>query len=477
MRRSKLSELVELMQPAEAELFGDDATVGKDVVLDNRHATEGSLFVGIPGAHVDGHDFARRAVESGAAAVLGTHVTKADVPHLLVPDSVAGLSALARGLVARERGRGMVSLAVTGSSGKTSTKDLLAQILESVGPTVAPVGSYNNEIGVPMTACRIDEDTRFLVSEMGARGIGHITWLTSLVPPDVAAVLNIGRAHVGEFGDMATTALAKSELIAALPEDGWAILNGNDEAVIGMRERTRARIAWFGEGDLPEGDLQVLARDVVLNGGAQPSFQLVVRRGNTEETTSVQLGVVGRTQVSNALAAAAMALAAGVGIDEIAAALCRATRRSSWRMELTPRTDDVLVLNDAYNANPDSMAAALRTAAELGQFQRDRYPDARVVAVVGDMLELGPLAEGLHRDVGRLAADLRINEVVAVGEFAEHVRDGAHEEGVVTSVAERDEVVGMLDLKPGDVVLVKGSRGVGLEAVAHALTGEREAPE
>lgn len=475
MRRAMLSELVELMQPAEVELFGDDVMVGPDVVLDNRDATDGSLFIGIRGANVDGHDFAPRAVEAGSEAVLGTHSTGADVPHLLVPDSIAGLSALARGVVARERARGMVSLAITGSSGKTSTKDLLAQILEKQAPTVAPIGSYNNEIGVPMTACRIDQDTRFLVSEMGARGLGHVEWLTTLVPPDIAAVLNIGHAHVGEFGDMATTALAKSELIAALPEQGWAVLNGNDEAVVGMRERTRARIAWFGEGDLPDGDLQVLARDVVLGAGAQASFQLEVRRGDQEEDTFVQLGVVGRAQVSNALAAAAMAVAAGVDIEKIAAALNRATRRSSWRMELIPRPDDVLILNDAYNANPDSMAAALRTAAELAQFQRGRYPDARVVAVLGDMLELGPLAHVLHRDVGRLAADLRINEVVAVGEFAEHVRDGAREEGVVTSVAERDDVVAALDLKPGDVVLVKGSRGIGLEAVAQALTEDWEA--
>ncbi len=475
MRRRMLSELVELMQPADVELFGDDVMVGPDVVLDNRVATPGSLFIGVPGANADGHDFAPKAAEAGSVAVLGTHTTDAAVPHLLVADSVAGLSALARGLVAEERARGMVSLAVTGSSGKTSTKDLLAQILESVAPTVAPVGSYNNEIGVPMTACRIDQDTSYLVSEMGARGLGHIEWLTSLVPLDIAGVLNIGAAHVGEFGDMATTALAKSELIANLAPDGWAVLNGNDEAVVAMRERTRARIAWFGEGELPEGELQVLARDVVLNGGAQASFELVVRRGRSEHTTPVQLGVVGRPQVSNALAAAAMAVAAGVDIDVIATALNRATRRSSWRMELIPRADDVLILNDAYNANPDSMAAALRTAAELGQFQRGRYPQARVVAVVGDMLELGPMAERFHRDVGRLAADLRISEVVAVGQYAEHVRAGAREEGVVTSVAERDQVAGALDLKAGDVVLVKGSRSVGLEAVAHTLTQDREA--
>lgn len=291
----------------------------------------------------------------------------------------------------------------------------------------------------------------------------------------MAAVLNVGRAHVGEFGDLATTARAKQEIIEGLPADGWAILNGNDPATVRMRRATRARVAWFGEGELPEGDLQVLARDVRMNGAAQPAFELIVRDGAGERSATVELKVVGRTQVLNALAAAAIAHAVGLGVEQIADGLSQAERRSSWRMELIHRADDVLILNDSYNANPDSMAEALRTAAELGHHQRARHPEARVIAVLGDMLELGPLAAESHASTGRLAADLRISEVVAVGDNAELIRRGAEEPGMIARVSTRDEVAASLDLRPGDVVLIKGSRGVGLEKVATALTtNERE---
>lgn len=477
VRRRKLSELVALMRPSEVKLVGADLEVGPDVVLDNRQATAGSLFLCFPGERVDGHDFAVAAAQAGAAAVMGTRVTQAGLPHLVVDETVRGVSALARGLVAEARAAGMVSIGVTGSSGKTSTKDLIAQVLETHGPTVSPLGSQNNEIGVPLTACRVTEETRYLVSEMGARGIGHIAWLTSLVPLDIAAVLNVGQAHVGEFGDVGTTARAKQEILADLSPQGWAVLGGDDPATVAMRESTRARIAWFGEGDLPDGDLQVRARNVTLDGAAQASFDLVVRDADGERTAPVALKVVGRPQVLNALAAAAVAIAVGMSVEQVAAALSRATRRSSWRMELIHRSDDVLILNDAYNANPDSVAAALRTTAELVQFQRARHPGARAIAVLGDMLELGPFAQDSHEDTGRLAADLGLSEVIAVGEHAESIRAGAAESGTPARTAQRSDVAASLRLRPGDVVLVKGSRGIGLEEVAAQLTtaeGEQE---
>ncbi len=464
-----LSELVELMHPAPAELFGDDVSVGPDVVLDNRSATRGALFLAIPGERVDGHAYAPSAVEEGAAAIMGNHATDAEAPHLLVEDTVAGLSALARGLVREARSRGLISIGITGSSGKTSTKDILASILEASGPTVAPAGSQNNEIGVPLTACRIDDETAHLVSEMGARGIGHIAWLTSLVPLDVAVVLNVGHAHVGEFGGLEQTALAKSELVAALPTTGWAVLNADDPRVVGMREHTGARLAWFGEGDLPPGDLQVAARNVVMGAFSQPRFDLVVLHDGREQSIPVQLKLVGRHQVSNALAAAAASIAVGVAVEDVAARLAAAEPRSSWRMELHPRPDGVLVLNDSYNANPDSMAAALRTAVELAEAQRAEHPSARVIAVLGDMLELGPLAEEAHISIGRLAGDLGVTEVLAVGEFSAQLCAGARRAGVRAAESHRDDVASQLELRTGDVVLVKGSRGVGLEAVAAAL--------
>lgn len=468
MRARRLSELVELMQPAPVEVLGDDAVVGPDVVLDNRHVTLGALFVAIPGERVDGHDFAPDAAQAGAAAVLGTRLTEASLPHLLVEESVSGLSWLARGIVREARAGGMRSLGVTGSSGKTSTKDLLAQVLEAEGPTVAPVGSQNNEIGVPLTACRVDDDTRFLVSEMGARGVGHIEWLTSLVGLDVGVVLNVGAAHVGEFGGVAQTARAKAEIISGLTADGWAVLNADSPACRDMASLTSARLAWFGEGGLPRGEMQVFARDVACNESSQPRFTLMARRGEMEEQAPVELQVIGRHQVSNALAAAAAALAVGMDIATVAERLSAAQPRSSWRMELMRLREDRLVLNDAYNANPESMAAALRTASELAVVQRQRHPGARLIAVLGDMLELGSMTTAHHTAMGRLAADLEVDELLAVGEHAPVLAAAAVEAGTRARVATREEAA-ELRLEAGDVLLVKGSRGIGLEQVAAAV--------
>lgn len=472
MRPRMMSELVDLMQPAAVELFGDDAQVGPDVVIDNREAGPGAVFVAIPGERVDGHRFAEAAVRSGAGGVIGMRVTEADVPHILAEDSVQALSWLARGIVREARARGLLSIGVTGSSGKTSTKDLMAQVFEAAGPTVAPAGSQNNEVGVPLTACRVDDETSFLISEMGARGVGHIAWLTSLVGLDIGVALNVGRAHVGEFGGLEVTAQAKSEIVADLPADGWAVLNFDDPLVAAMRETTKARIAWFGEGALEGGDLRVTARDVTLNPLSQPSFTLHASDASGERSADVSLSVIGRHQVSNALAAAAAALAAGLELDLIASALSGATPRSQWRMELHPRADGVLILNDAYNANPDSMAVALRTAVELAAGTRHEHPEAKVVAVLGDMLELGPLSADLHRELGRQAADAGVNELVAVGEFADDIVAGAGEEHLPARATVRDLVADSLNLGPGDVVLIKGSRGVGLETVAAELAAQ-----
>ena len=469
MKPRMLSEMVALMHPTPAELFGDDILVGPDVVLDNRQASEGALFLAIQGERVDGADFAPNAVAAGAVAVMGTRTTDAAVPHLLVSDTVAGLSALARGIVAEARQRGLISVGITGSSGKTSTKDLLAQILEAAGPTVAPEGSQNNEIGVPLTACRVDDQTAHLVSEMGARGTGHIAWLTSLIPLDIAVVLNVGQAHVGEFGSLEQTTIAKSELVQGLPSHGWAVLNADDARVAAMHSQTTAGLAYFGEGNLPPGDLHVRASNVSMGAYGQPRFDLALRHGDDERQLPVQLKVVGRHQVSNALAAAAAAICVGVSLEVVARALELAEPRSSWRMELHPRSDGVLILNDSYNANPDSMAAALNTAAELAAGQRAQYPDARVIAVLGDMMELGPLAEDAHTNIGRLAGDLGVSVLLAVGEFAPHLCEGARQAGVDARESRRDLMAGQLDLRAGDVVLVKGSRGMGLETVAATL--------
>lgn len=476
MRTSSTQELARL---AGAHLEGDGTVaVGPDVVIDARKATPGSLFVAIPGERVDGHDFTSQAAAAGAAAVLASRATGADLPHLLVDESVSGLSELARGLVAREHERGLVTLAVTGSSGKTSTKDLLAQLLEAHGPTVSPIGSFNNEIGVPLTACGVDGQTRFLVSEMGARGLGHVAWLCSITRPDVSLVLNVGTAHLGEFGSREGIAQAKGEIVEALRPEGWAVLNADDELVFAMASRTSAHLAWWSRtgwestgGSAPDGDLHVQAVDVSANDLEQYRFTLVVERAGGREQHQVQLQLLGSHQVSNALAAATAAIAAGCDAKTVASSLSAATTRSPWRMQMDVRSDGLAVLNDAYNANPSSMAEAVATIGRIGRTRRAEHPGAKVHAVLGDMLELGGDAEALHRAVGVQAVECGIDDLVAVGSFAEAIAEGARSAGGQARVMKTDQAAASLVLDPADVVLVKASRGIALETVAEALLG------
>lgn len=448
-----------------ARLVGDpDTPVGPDVVIDSRAATPACLFVALPGEHADGHDFAGPAVAAGAAAVLVTRDLPLDVPRLVVPDAAAALATLGTAVAAEATTAGMVTIGVTGSSGKTSTKDLLAQVLATAGETVAPVGSFNNEIGVPLTATRVTPATRFLVSELGARGRGHIAWLCGIVPPAVGVVVNVGSAHLGEFGSVDAIAAAKGELVEALPAAGWAVLNADDERVTAMAARTTARRAAFSAAREPDwGTLRVWASGVSPDGLQRPAFTLHAA-GEVTGSAPVQLRVSGDHQVGNALAAAAVALSQGLPLAAVASALSAAEPRSHWRMELRERADGVLVVNDAYNANPDSMAAALRSLASL------RRPGGRVLAVLGDMLELGGGAADAHRAVGALAARLGVDHLVAIGDHAADLAAGFG--GPATLVADRAAAALAAGawLRPADVVLVKASRGLALESVAEQLT-------
>ncbi|WP_130865068.1 UDP-N-acetylmuramoyl-tripeptide--D-alanyl-D-alanine ligase [Acidipropionibacterium timonense] len=463
-----------------ARLEGDGtAEVGPDVVIDTRRATSGSLFIALPGERVDGHDFTEAARVAGSRAVMATRPTDADLPHLLVDDTREGLPALARVVVARERDRGMVTVALTGSSGKTSTKDLLAQVLEDHGPTVSPVGSFNNEIGVPLTACGVDEHTDFLVSEMGARGKGHIAWLTSIVPPDVAMVLNIGTAHLGEFGSREAIAEAKGEIVEALGPDGWAVLNAADERVAGMAPRTRAHLAWFSpdaDHRHPEADIEVWAGDVVADDLDRHSFTLHARVDGTTCEHPVSLRTLGAHQVANAVAAAAAALAALTSATghrpdpaAVAASLSSATTRSPMRMELHERADGLVVVSDCYNANPDSMAASLAALGNILGRRRAADPHTRGVAVLGDMLELGPDAPALHREVGALAARSGFDLVLAVGEHAGDLAAGARAGGAESRVVTVEEAARSIGWTSHDVLLVKASRALALERVAEQV--------
>ena len=300
MRERTIRELAAL---AGAEPVDSDRPVGPDVVIDSRLATPGAVFVALPGEHVDGHDFVGAAAARGAAAAICTRVTDAPLVHLVVGDALAGLGALATGVVAQAKASGLACIGVTGSSGKTSTKDLLGQVLAASAPTVSPQGSFNNEIGVPLTALRIDAATRYLVSELGARGAGHIAELCRIVPPDVGMVLNVGHAHLGEFGSVAGIAAAKGELVEALPADGWAVLNADDPLVLGMAARTAARLATFSlAGEPDDGELRVWAEDIEPDALQRHAFTLR-SAGVAAAAVPVRLQGPGRHQVANALAA------------------------------------------------------------------------------------------------------------------------------------------------------------------------------
>ncbi|MFH8785542.1 UDP-N-acetylmuramoyl-tripeptide--D-alanyl-D-alanine ligase [Streptomyces roseoverticillatus] len=459
-----LAEIAAIVGGQQHDIPDPDARITGPVVIDSRAVLPGSLFVAFAGEHVDGHDYAERAVEAGATAVLAARPV--GVPAIVVADVERALGTLARAVVER---LGTTVVGITGSAGKTSTKDLIAQLLEHLGATVWPPGSLNNEIGLPLTALRATEETRHLVLEMGARGIGHIRYLAELTPPRIGVVLNVGTAHVGEFGGREQIAVAKGELVEALPaavDGGVAVLNADDPLVRAMTARTKARTVLFGEAP----DADVRAEDVHLTATGQPAFTLHTPTGCADVT----MRLYGEHHVSNALAAAAVAHELGMPAEEIASALSGAGQLSRWRMEVTERADGVTIVNDAYNANPESMRAALRALAAMGAAAAAK--GARTWAVLGQMAELGEESLAEHDAVGRLAVRLNVGKLVAVGgREAAWLQMGAYNEGSwgeeSVHVSDAQAAVDLLrsELRPGDVVLVKASRSVGLEWVAEQL--------
>ncbi|MER6213878.1 MULTISPECIES: UDP-N-acetylmuramoyl-tripeptide--D-alanyl-D-alanine ligase [unclassified Streptomyces] len=459
-----LAEIADITGGRPHDIPDPSVVVSGPVVIDSRQVEPGSLFAAFAGEHVDGHDYAERAVAAGAAAVLAARPV--GVPSIVVDDVEKALGALARAVVGR---LGTDVVALTGSAGKTSTKDLIAQVLQHHAPTVWTPGSLNNEIGLPLTALKATAETRHLVLEMGARGIGHIAYLTGLTPPRIGLVLNVGTAHIGEFGGREAIAQAKGELVEALPteqEGGVAVLNADDLLVRAMTARTKARTVLFGEAE----DADVRATDVRLTPQGTPSFTLHTPTGCSDVT----LRLYGEHHVSNALAAAAVAHVLGMSVEEIATALSGAGTLSRWRMEVTERADGVTIVNDAYNANPESMRAALRALAAMGGARKES--GGRTWAVLGPMAELGDDALAEHDAVGRLAVRLNVSRLVAVGgREASWLQLGAYNEGswgeesVLVSDAQAAVDLLRSELRPGDVVLVKASRSVGLERVAQAL--------
>jgi UDP-N-acetylmuramoyl-tripeptide--D-alanyl-D-alanine ligase len=460
-----LTELADVVGGRLHRATGDEMISGS-VEFDSRAVTEGGLFVALPGERVDGHDFAAAAVTAGAVAVLGARPV--DAPSVLVGGPAAdpgravltALSTLAAEVARRLPACEIVGL--TGSSGKTSTKDLVAAVLSPLGPTVAPPGSFNNELGHPWTVLRADRITQHLVLELAARARGHIAALCAVAPPRIGVVLNVGSAHLGEFGSADAIAAAKGELVEALPpavRGGVAVLNADDHRVAAMAAWTTARVVTFGRA--PGADVR--AEDEELDEWGRATFRMVTSAGSAE----VALRLVGAHQVGNALAAAAVGLELGADLERIADVLSAARPASRWRMEVTDRPDGVTVINDAYNANPESMRAALETLGAVTAGGRRGW------AVLGPMAELGEGGAAAHTEIGRLAARLGVPRLVAIGSGGapEAYRAGYAEGGKGMVVPDVPAALEILrdELAPGDVVLVKASRSAGLERVAEGL--------
>lgn len=437
-----------------------DVLVDGGVFTDSRECAPGSLYVARRGEHADGHDFVAAAADAGAVAALTAHPV-GDLPQVVVDDVQDGFGRLGREVVDRcTAAGGLRIVGITGSSGKTSTKDLMAQVISELGPTLAPVESYNSEVGVPLTVCRLRTETAYLVAEMGASGVGHIEYLTRIAPPVVGVVLNVGSAHLGEFGSQEAIAHAKAELVRALPEHGLAVLNADDHRVAAMATQTAARVVLVGTG--PQAGIR--AEQVQLDELGRPGFTLVAPGS---EPLPVQLALHGRHHVANALAVVAVAREWRMPLPAIADALTGATPRSRWRMQVTVRPDGVTVVNDAYNANPESMTAALHALAAMTGARRR-------LAVIGEMLELGAQSAAKHRAVGEQAAALGIDRLLAVGgagPAAEGFGGTGGQPDAAQTVPDVATARTLLEdlLRPGDVVLLKSSRDSGLRHLGDAL--------
>lgn len=545
-----LAEIAEVTGATLTPSTAGDLLVDGPVVTDSRESGPGGLYISRIGEHADGHRYAGAAVAAGAVAVLGSRPLREDdltgtdaatpVPLLLVADNDAvqeAFARLARAVIDRRRelaatehaanavdsaagntdaATGFTVIGITGSSGKTSTKDLLGQVLATAGETVAPVGSYNSEVGVPLTVCRITGRTRYLVAEMGASGPGHIRYLTDIAPPDIGIELNVGSAHLLGFGSADAIAETKAELVAALPPGtsdgagGLAVLNADDPRVAAMAERTGAEVITVGlAAPAGTGTADVTAADVVLDAQGRAGFTLTGAVLGLADPIAVRLGVSGAHQVRNALAVIVAAHRAGVGVPQIVEALAAARPLSRWRMEIHQRQDGVTVINDAYNANPESMAAALRALSAMGAAGTNGAAGVegsgvtgagtagrRTVAVLGGMLELGADEARLHAEVGRLAAELGVAVLVTVGDLAGNIADGAAEAtesgrrassvsapAAAADQGARPQIIRVADadtardelkrlLQPGDVVLFKSSRDSGLRYLGDAVVGE-----
>ena len=483
-----------------ADISAQDAAglhVTGTVEFDSRKVTSGGLFLALPGARSDGHDHAAAAVATGAVVVLAARPV--GVPAIVVaPDAhaaerangglagvlehdtdgsgaavLAALAKLAAAVAAELVAGGLTIVGITGSSGKTSTKDLLAAVLAPLGEVVAPPGSFNNELGHPWTVLRATASTDYLILELSARHRGNIAALAAIAPPAIGVVLNVGTAHLGEFGSREAIAKTKAELPQAVPRSGVVVLDVDDPAVAAMAEVTAARVVRVSRHSHTDaGPADVWAGPVTLDELARPQFTL---HSGADSVVEVSLAVHGDHHVSNALCAAAVALECGATLEQVAAALADAGPVSGHRMRVSTRADGVTVIDDAYNANPDSMRAGLQALAWISSSRGAGR--RRSWAVLGEMAELGEDAISEHDRIGRLAVRLDVSRliVVGIGRSMSAMHHGAVMEGSwggeAAIVADADAALILLraELQPGDVVLVKASNAAGLGALADSL--------
>lgn len=450
-----------------ASVIGDgNVKVTGSVETDSRLVKTGALFVAKPGEVTDGHLFISAAAQAGAvAAIVEREIHDCSIPQILVKDSVQALGELAAHVLAEVRSpSGLKVIGITGSNGKTTTKNMLREILSTAGSTIAPIESFNNEVGAPYSILQVTEATKYLVVELGAGGVGSIKYLAEIAKPDIGVMLKVGLAHVGEFGGIETTAKIKSELVEAMPEGSTLVMNHDDGYVRDMAELSKAKKIWFGTS--ADSDLRASNISLSITG---TNFELTWPDGSSD---TVRLQILGEHHVMNAMAALAVADSLGVDRNKAIHALEAMPLAERWRMQLLQRDDGVTIINDAYNASPDSTKAALQTLAQLGRSGR------RTVAVLGEMAELGSASREQHDAIGRLVVRLNIDQLVVVGAGAKLIHMGAEQEGswdgeskYFDSIAEASAYLREM-LVAGDLVLVKSSKSANLRHLGDQMMEE-----
>lgn len=451
-----------------AEILGGTIVGDGEIVVsgscqsDSRLCEIGSLFFAKPGDTADGHDFVAAAQSQGALVAVVQRRVDCDIAQLVVPNTMTAMATLASWLIAELRKSGKLKvIGITGSNGKTTTKNMLREILSSQGPTIAPIESYNNQVGAPISVLRADERTEYLVVEMGAEGKGSIERLAKMADPDIAVILKVGMAHAGEFGGIEKTAEIKAELALALSESAVLVLNLDDTRVANMANLSKAKPVFFGT--LPTAGYRASEISLSREG---TRFRLHWPDG---ESSDIVLRILGEHHVFNALAAAAVADRLNIPRQKIVLSLKSLEIAERWRMQRFVRSDGVVVINDAYNASPDSVKAALQTLAQLGRM------GSRTIAVLGEMAELGEFSAMEHDAIGRLAVRLNINQLVVVGERAKLIHLGAAQEGSWDGesqfFATIDEALQYLRgiLTEGDTVLIKSSKSANLRFLGDDL--------